>query len=658
MAEEASFHDVDLDPIEDKLVKFNPVATILRNALYVSWPVVIPNAVIFAIVTLILLINLLGGDINRPLLLLFFIFFGISALLAVDVALAWMVSRLKSELLAVTALGFVAVFAVYMIFITMTGPATYRFSPFYLLAVSPLYTVTFLITIALVAWFIYSVASGILAARQIPERNRIIARPDYFESRLALETLERYGGLPPVIQFLPNRTKLKWIYYASALLFLVGFNGLQQAAGSYYTQYIALNSACGSASNLDACLRASSAFYQIGVVFVALTVMAVALWGANRLITLMRQQSTHSLAEMQKIDARPPVLFLRAFRDDQIPLAEPKRTLFGRLVDLGRPHTNLDLLLLELGTPYGPVVALGNPTDSLPPYGAARGYFDHKTWQDSVRQLAAESTVIVICLDDTEGIWWEVTHLAEQGRLNKTLFVVHPKDAKDGARVILGRLIDRLQGHITAERVNELTLAAQRLPCIIGLYFKDDGSLAIARSSTLSRLAFTLVFRWFLRLRLGLEPRRLKEAVEAAQARASGLPVVRKPSAVTAIVWLACALILVPVLMFVFVSWRISFVPLPNAGDGQMFSGAVLGCALFGGVGWLLSRRERWQGGNGHVGIYWIGWAGVTAATVICPVFGMMRLVSDGVSCLIAIVFFAVNCVAFIYSRRSRRPTV
>lgn len=46
-----------------------------------------------------------------------------------------MVSGLKAELLAVTALGFVAVFAIYMIFITMTGPVTYRFSLFHLLTV-------------------------------------------------------------------------------------------------------------------------------------------------------------------------------------------------------------------------------------------------------------------------------------------------------------------------------------------------------------------------------------------------------------------------------------------------------------------------------------------------------------------------------------------
>jgi hypothetical protein len=41
---------------------------------------------------------------------------------------------------------------------------------------------------------------------------------------------------------------------------------------------------------------------------------------------------------------------------------------------------------------------------------------------------------------------------------------------------------------------------------------------------------------------------------------------------------------------------------------------------------------------------------------VIWPVFEMMRLVSDRVSGPIAIVFFAANCAAFIYSRQRRSP--
>ncbi len=77
----------------------------------------------------------------------------------------------------------------------------------------------------------------------------------------------------------------------------------------------------------------------------------------------------------------------------------------------------------------GPVVGLGNPRDRRPPYGAARGYFDDKDWQGAVNDLANNSAAVVICLDDTDGIWWEIEHLVTRGHLGKTLFLVHPKFA-------------------------------------------------------------------------------------------------------------------------------------------------------------------------------------------------------------------------------------
>ena len=58
---------------------------------------------------------------------------------------------------------------------------------------------------------------------------------------------------------------------------------------------------------------------------------------------------------------------------------------------LGQQSTPLDQVLLEEGTQYGPVVALGNPRDRFPPYGAARGYFDNKDWQQAVTNLARDA---------------------------------------------------------------------------------------------------------------------------------------------------------------------------------------------------------------------------------------------------------------------------
>jgi hypothetical protein len=214
---------------------------------------------------------------------------------------------------------------------------------------------------------------------------------------------------------------------------------------------------------------------------------------------LIRRLLRFSLETLQEADTRPPVLFLRAFRDDQVPLRTPKLALLGRLLDVGRRAASLDQLLLEEGTPTGPVVGLGSPTDKRPPYGAARGYFTGETWRDAVAGLAAASAFTVICVDDTDGIWWEVGHLAE-GSLDKTLFLIHPRyrNETDNAAILV-RLavplaIPGLQG------------AASGDP-IVGFY-SIGGCGQMLHSTTFSRFAYLMALRVFIRHRAGLlDPR-------------------------------------------------------------------------------------------------------------------------------------------------------
>jgi hypothetical protein len=77
-----------------------------------------------------------------------------------------------------------------------------------------------------------------------------------------------------------------------------------------------------------------------------------------------------SLERLISSDTRPVILFLRSFRDDQVRLKKPVRSLFRRMISVGEPSPTLDHLLLEEGTPHGPVVAIGAP-GSTPPFGAA-----------------------------------------------------------------------------------------------------------------------------------------------------------------------------------------------------------------------------------------------------------------------------------------------
>jgi hypothetical protein len=216
---------------------------------------------------------------------------------------------------------------------------------------------------------------------------------------------------------------------------------------------------------------------------------------------LLRRLLRFSLDALQEIDTRAPVLFLRAFKDDQVPLKSPRIAAFGRLLELGRRANSLDQLLLEEATPIGPVVGLGNPDDKRPPYGAARGYFDHKTWQEAVADLANNAILIVICVDDSDGIWWEVEHLVGRRHLHKTLFLLHPRYARasDNA-AILRRIAERgslALGTAAGDGASQST---------IGFFQDRSGGTCVVRSSTFSRFAYLLTLRAFIRERLGLLP--------------------------------------------------------------------------------------------------------------------------------------------------------
>lgn len=240
---------------------------------------------------------------------------------------------------------------------------------------------------------------------------------------------------------------------------------------------------------------------RITVAAVNLLIVIFAIIGLAMLAGFVRRMGRRTvrstLLERQALDARAPILFLRAFGDDQVALPPPRLPLLGYLYDVGNRQTSLDVMLLEEGTDYGPVVALGNPKDPVPPYGAARGYFADESWQDAVRRLAYDSAALVICLDDTDGIWWEVAHIRERGLAAKTLFLLHPKfRATSDTGDFLATAIERLG---VKEQVD---IASAATCCTIGFFLGPDGIWQVGLSRAGSRIGYLLMLRWFLRTRL------------------------------------------------------------------------------------------------------------------------------------------------------------
>ena len=121
-----------------------------------------------------------------------------------------------------------------------------------------------------------------------------------------------------------------------------------------------------------------------------------------------------------------------------------------------------------------------------------------------MRRLAEAAWAIVICVEDSEGVWWEVENLLGGPYFNKTLFLIHPNSAAlDQNRMLMEKLISGLP-RLSGYRAELLEPAAPKhRPVVLG-FFAQDASLMIGRSSSCSRFAYLLMLRWFLRARSDL----------------------------------------------------------------------------------------------------------------------------------------------------------
>ncbi len=125
-------------------------------------------------------------------------------------------------------------------------------------------------------------------------------------------------------------------------------------------------------------------------------------------------------------DPRPPLLYLRSFAADA-GLTDRWQD-FLALLFAGIRYETYETSLAKAVADLGPLVAVGQPGEMLPPLGSARLYVRHDRWQQVVGELAEKAQLIVLRVGRTEGFWWEVRHLAAAGLLEKVVFYLPKKD--------------------------------------------------------------------------------------------------------------------------------------------------------------------------------------------------------------------------------------
>jgi hypothetical protein len=167
--------------------------------------------------------------------------------------------------------------------------------------------------------------------------------------------------------------------------------------------------------------------------------LAIALL-AWRLWRRSRRHEAISADEALALDARPPVLYLRSFRDDGVMVSEGG-ALARWVLRASRAGSDEETVAKILAR-IGPVIAVGKPGEPLPELGAARLYVAHDQWQRRVLELMEQARLIVVRVGSSPGVLWEIEQaLARVPRQRLVLAVLGDAAADSPSVARLGDLL-------------------------------------------------------------------------------------------------------------------------------------------------------------------------------------------------------------------------
>lgn len=180
---------------------------------------------------------------------------------------------------------------------------------------------------------------------------------------------------------------------------------------------------------------------------------------------------------------RRPVLFLRPFALDALPVA-PMEVRWSLLKVMSWfDKRTFEELLVEAFEDLGPVIAIGRPGEEVSMLGAAREYAPDESWRDLVLNRARAAQLVIMEVDASPGMQWELDHVPELVGLQRTLVMLPPGEdvLEPRSPAWYARWIE-LQGRYPfLPDVSEETAA---------IVFDDDGLPVVVRNK--SSIAATL----------------------------------------------------------------------------------------------------------------------------------------------------------------------
>jgi hypothetical protein len=311
-----------------------------------------------------------------------------------------------------------------------------------------------------------------------------------------LSTFLRQLGLPGYLSFTRGDVKLPLLYFGVAVLnawvvaalLVVGFLGVPN--------------------------RDPNTIW-IAAVLAALLLLQAAGVG-RRLRSIADREETRNYQKVRQWDARPPIVFLRSFEQDDATIGPQTRDPFLRMMTGVSRERTIDEIILEHASPYGPVIAIGDPRDPTPPLGAARVYVADQggSWHDVVGSLVNASHAVVMCPTTTDGVSWELDFLARTNARTRTIFLASPKLSDADVEIMFEQ---RVLGRRTVLRPGQIPIAVFCDPV------RGWRVLSVRKRSVSS---YTVALNMAIQAMFGLHPARpVRPPVTAAASAAPALAV-------------------------------------------------------------------------------------------------------------------------------------
>ena len=214
--------------------------------------------------------------------------------------------------------------------------------------------------------------------------------------------------------------------------------------------------------------------------------------------TLTRRLSLLLARRALAADHRKEVLFLRSWVDDYLRMRARRASRHALLERLSfRRWDRFEEIVVAEIRKRGPVVAFAEPGTRLPPLGAVREVQAEHNWRQAIKDKIDKSVSIIMTVDRTESVVWEMQQIAQRGALYKTIFLFPPVTNKERVlrEDVLCSVFGLPVGQFSAIRssgrqVLAVTVLEGRGPTLIAAEVSDDvsyeASLGVATAELLT----------------------------------------------------------------------------------------------------------------------------------------------------------------------------